>query len=126
MMRLSNKPWLAILTTAVVFGLLHGTFFKLLPIFTLGVVLGVVYYITRNLWYCIIIHFLNNAFAVLAVYYADRSTTLRNLANDDISVPLYGAIVSLAIGVGIIYFVKIKSDEVMPKAITDDDNDYLV
>ncbi|MCW3113893.1 MAG: family intrarane metalloprotease [Segetibacter sp.] len=125
LLRLSHKPWLAIVVSSLVFALLHGTFFKILPIFTLGLILGIVYTVTRNLWYTILIHFCNNAFAVLSVYYADRSETLKKLSNDDFSVPLYGAFVSLIIGIGIIYFIKKKSDEVLPAAITSDDNDYI-
>jgi hypothetical protein len=125
LLRLSHKPWLAIVVSSAVFALLHGTFFKILPIFTLGLILGIVYFVTRNLWYTILIHFLNNAFAVLSVYYANRSETLKKLAGDDFSVPFYGAIISLVIGIGIIYFIKRKSDEVLPAIITNDDNDYL-
>ncbi len=123
--RISNKPWLAIIISSAVFALLHGTFFKLLPIFTLSLLLGTVYHVTRNLWYTITIHFLNNAFAVFSVYYADRSQILKRLANDDISIPLYGALVSFLIGIGIIYFIKRKSNEVLPEIITDENNDYL-
>ncbi len=125
LLRISNKPWLAIVISSAVFGLLHGTFFKLLPIFTLGLLLGTVYHVTRNLWYTITIHFLNNAFAVLSVYYADHSLILKRLASDDISVPFYSALVSLIIGMGIIYFIKRKSDKVLPEIITNEDNDYL-
>ncbi|MCW3106480.1 MAG: family intrarane metalloprotease [Segetibacter sp.] len=125
LLRLSHKPWLAIVVSSAVFALLHGTFFKLLPIFTLGLILGIVYHVTRNLWYTILIHFLNNAFAVLSVYYANRSEMLKKLSGDDFSVPLYGALVSLIIGIGIIYFIKKKSDEVLPEIITNDDNDYI-
>jgi membrane protease YdiL (CAAX protease family) len=125
LLRLSNKPWFAIITSSTVFALLHGTFFKILPIFTLGVILGIVYYVTRNLWYTILIHFLNNAFAVLSVYYANRSEILKKLSGDDFSVPLYSVVVSLVIGVGIIYFIKRKSDQVLPAVMTSDDNDYI-
>ncbi|MDQ6814842.1 MAG: CPBP family intramembrane metalloprotease [Bacteroidota bacterium] len=125
LLRLSHRPWLAIVLSSAVFALLHGTFFKILPIFTLGLILGIVYYVTRNLWYTILIHFLNNAFAVLSVYYANKSETLKKLSGDDISVPLYGAIISLAIGIAIIYFIKKKSDEVLPANVTSDDNDYI-
>lgn len=125
LLRLSHKPWLAILISSVVFALLHGTFFKIIPIFTLGLMLGIVYNVTRNLWYTILIHFCNNAFAVLSIYYADSSETLKKFSNDSFSVPVYGALVSLIIGIGIIYFIKQKSDEVLPAAITSDDNDYI-
>lgn len=125
LLRLTSKPWLAILMSSLVFALLHGTFFKLIPIFTLGLALGVIYHVTRNLWYTITIHFLNNAFAVLAVYYADKSDFLKKLANDDVSVPIYAVILSLVLSVAIILFVKRKSDEVLPEIITNEDNDYI-
>lgn len=125
LLRLSEKPWLAILISSAVFGLLHGTFFKLLPIFTLGLLLGTVYHITRNLWYTITIHFINNAFAVLSVYYADSSTILKKLASDDFSIPLYTAVISLIITGGILYFIKRRSEGTLPESIISDDNDYI-
>lgn len=125
LLRLSNKPWLAIITSAAVFGLLHGTFLKLLPILALGILLGTIYYITSNLWYCITIHFINNAFAVLSVYYGNRSETLKKLADDNINVPVYGALVSLVIAIGILYYMRRKSEEVLPEIIRNDDNDYI-
>lgn len=123
LLRVSGIPWLAIVITSAVFALLHGTFFKILPIFTLGLLLGTVYHFTRNLWYTITIHFLNNAFAVLSVYYADSSRILKRLAADDVSVPLYMGLASLAIVVGILFFIKRKSDEVFPENVINDDND---
>ena len=125
LLRLSEKPWLAILVTSIVFALLHRTFFKLLPIFTLGVLLSTVYHVTRNIWYTIVIHFLNNAFAVLSVYFADSSKLMKKLSTDDISVPVYLAIASMFISIGIVYFIKKKSDEVLPEIITDEDKDWI-
>jgi hypothetical protein len=125
LLRLSNKPWLAIVVSASIFALLHGTFLKIVPIFTLGVVLGIVYHLTRNLWYTIIIHFINNAFALLAVYYGNKSALLKRMSDDNVAVPLYGAIISLIIAIGIIYFIKRESDKVFPAVITNEDNDYL-
>jgi membrane protease YdiL (CAAX protease family) len=125
LLRLSNQPWLAIFVSSTIFALLHNTFLKIIPIFTLGIFLGVIFHVTRNLWYTIIIHFINNALAVLSVYFADRSEFLRKLANDSLSIPVYSALVSVIIGVGIIYFMKRKSDEVFPKALTNEDTDYI-
>jgi membrane protease YdiL (CAAX protease family) len=125
LLRMSNKPWLAILMTSAIFALLHNTFLKIAPIFALGLFLGIIYHVTRNLWYTIIIHFFNNALAVLSVYYADKSDFLKKISDDNYSVPVYSALVSLVIGVGIIFLMKRKSDEVFPKALTDEDNDYI-
>ncbi len=125
LLRMSGKPWLAIIISSVIFALLHGTFFKVLPIFALGLMLGSVYYLTRNLWYNIIIHFLNNGFAVLAVYYGNRSDFLRKLNDDQLAIPLYAAVFSLLLAFGIIYLMKRKSEEVLPAYLTDDSNDFL-
>ena len=125
MLRMSNKPWLAILLSSLVFALLHGTFFKIVPIFVLGLLLGTLYHVTRNLWYNIGIHFLNNGFAVLAVYYGNKSEFLKKLSDDKLTVPIYIALLSALTAVTIIYLIKRKSDEVMPAYITDDDNEMI-
>jgi membrane protease YdiL (CAAX protease family) len=125
LLRWNKKPWLSILLSSVIFALLHGTFFKILPIFVLGIMLGTVYYVTRNLWYNIIIHFLNNALAVTAVYFADRSEMLKKFAADDFSLPIIYSIISLAVTIAIIFFMKKKSDEALPAFYTNDDNDYI-
>jgi uncharacterized protein len=125
LLRLSNQPWIAILVSSIVFTVLHGTIFKFIPIFTLGIILGTVYHVTRNLWYTIIIHFLNNALAVLAVYYSTRIPFLQKMANDEFSFKWYMAISSLVILVAIISYMAKKSDEVLPVTITEEDNDYI-
>ncbi len=121
--RMSNKPWLAVLISSLIFALLHGTFFKIIPIFVLGVLLGALYHFTRNLWYNILIHFLNNAFAVLAVYYGSSNGFFKKLANDEYKVPIYLALLSAAMAIAIILFMKRTSDEVLPAYETDDEND---
>ncbi len=125
LLRVSNKPWLAILLSSMVFALLHGTFFKIIPIFVLGILLGTVYHFTRNLWYTIIIHFLNNGLGVLSVYYADKSKFLKTLTDDKLAVPLYAAAFSLLVSIAIVYLMSRKSNEVLPAYLTDDQNDII-
>ena len=125
LLRLSNRPWIAIFISSTVFALLHGTLLKVIPIFTLGLLLGTIYHVTRNIWYTIIIHFINNCLALLAYYYGDRSEFLKKLSDDNIQVPVYMAIVSVAISVGLIYFIAKKGEEVLPKTMTDEDNDFI-
>lgn len=126
LLRWNKRPWLSILLSSFVFAFLHGTFFKVMPIFALGIMLGTVYYVTRNLWYCIIIHFINNAAAVLAVYFSNRSEMIKKFATDSVNVPFYSALISLALTILVIYFMKRSSDTVLPAHATEDDNDYVV
>lgn len=125
MLRLSNRPWLSILVSAGIFAMLHGTVFKLVPIFVLGLLLGTIYHITRNLWYGITIHFVNNAFAVLSVYYASKSTILKKLSDDAYSIPIYMAALSLAITIALVYFIRKKSDEIFPGELNSEANEYI-
>lgn len=124
--RLSGKPWLAIIISATVFALLHGTLLKVLPIFTLGLMLGAVYHITNNLWYNAAIHFLNNAFAVLAIYYAGSNPFLKRLASDEWHMPLYGAVVSLIISIGIIYFFSRQYQKIAPSFIEAEEEEKYI
>lgn len=125
LLRLSNRPWLAILSSSLVFALLHGTFLKIIPIFILGIMLGTIYHVTRNIWYTIVIHFINNGLALLAYYYSDKSEFLKKLSDDSNSFPFYSVIISLVLSIAVIYFIAKKGEEVLPKAMTNDDNDFI-
>ena len=56
-----------IILTAICFSIMHFQIQSVLPIFTVGVILGYAYYRLNNIWYPIIIHFLYNAIQVLIV-----------------------------------------------------------
>lgn len=64
-----NNPHLAILVTAFLFSAIHLQFFGFLPRFILGLLLGYLFYWSKNLWVPIIAHFLNNVGALLMYYY---------------------------------------------------------
>jgi uncharacterized protein len=63
-----RKPWVAITVTSVIFSAIHLSWYGFLPRVMLGMVLGAVFYITGNLWYSVLMHFVNNAAAVLFLY----------------------------------------------------------
>jgi membrane protease YdiL (CAAX protease family) len=64
----TGKPYRAILISALIFAVLHFRFTHLLPIFYMGLLFGYVYFKTGNLYYTILLHFINNA-TVVVVYY---------------------------------------------------------
>jgi membrane protease YdiL (CAAX protease family) len=124
LLRMNGKPWLAILISSAIFALMHSTFFKILPIFVLGILIGAIYYVTQNLWYCILIHLINNTLAVLSIYYADKSEIWKKLAGD-YNIPIYTALISLVVSLAIIYFIKKRSASVFAVAPVDDDQDFI-
>lgn len=64
-----KNPHLAILFTAILFSAIHMQFFGFLPRFVLGIVLGYLFYWSKNIWVSILAHFINNALAVSLYYY---------------------------------------------------------
>ena len=78
-------------------------------IFTLGIVLGTLFLITRNLWYNIFFHFLNNTMALMAAYYANKYDMLKKLADDEYKVTVTAALISLVITVGLFLVIRKKA-----------------
>lgn len=59
---------MAIVFSAAVFGLAHGSVYNFLPIMLMGVLLGYLYYATGSLLPNILAHFLNNALAAFGLF----------------------------------------------------------
>jgi len=65
-----SNPHIAIMITAFVFSAIHMQFFGFFPRFLLGILLGYLFYFSKNLWMSVLAHFINNALAVLLMYSA--------------------------------------------------------
>ena len=86
LMRWVKRPTIAIILTALLFSLIHLQVQRFLAIFLLGLVLGLLFYWTKNLWICIAAHFLNNAMqVVVAWFYQDKVAELNQADAGDIS-----------------------------------------
>ena len=62
------KPAWAIIISALFFALIHMNPWQALNAFIIGVIMGVVYYRTGNLYLTMLIHFVNNGFAVIMAH----------------------------------------------------------
>ncbi len=65
----------AVFIAAVLFSAMHLQFFGFLPRLLLGLILGYMFVITKNIWVPVFAHFFNNAAAVI-VYYLAYNTDL--------------------------------------------------
>jgi membrane protease YdiL (CAAX protease family) len=65
----SGKPLVAIVVTAILFSAFHFSYFGFLSRMSLGIVLGLIYYYTKTIWLPILMHFINNAIGVSALYF---------------------------------------------------------
>ncbi len=65
-----RQPIAAIVVTSIIFSALHISWYGFLPRLALGFVLGLIFYESRSIWLNMLLHFLNNALAVGAMYYS--------------------------------------------------------
>ncbi len=68
MMPVKNGAWVAILVTALLFSAVHMQWLSFVPRVILGFLLGVIYYLSGNLWLSILAHSINNGLQVVLMY----------------------------------------------------------
>lgn len=94
----TKRPLIAIIVTSLLFSAIHGSFYGFLPRAALGLVLGFIFYYSKNIWLSILMHFLNNGISVTAFfYYSQKGKPVREAMDANIS-SMYGHIVSLVLG----------------------------
>jgi membrane protease YdiL (CAAX protease family) len=64
----TKNVWVGIIITSVLFSAIHFSFFGFLSRTALGIVLGLLFYQTKNIWLSILMHFLNNGLIVTQLY----------------------------------------------------------
>jgi len=73
--KLVGNPHVAIVFTGALFSLIHFQFYGFFARWVLGIILGYIFYWSKNLWYPIIAHFLNNGVQVVLVYFGAIDAT---------------------------------------------------
>lgn len=64
----SKNAWISIVLTSIIFSLFHFSILGFLPRLAISIVLGWVFYYSKNLWLNILLHFLNNALIVSIMF----------------------------------------------------------
>lgn len=90
-----------ILFSGIVFGLYHLRLTQVLPLAALGVYLAYLAWRTGNLWVPIVIHFVNNAYAVALGMYA-RETDVDWSSLEQMAMPWYLVVIGGVLLVGVI------------------------
>jgi membrane protease YdiL (CAAX protease family) len=99
--RATKMPWLSIILVSILFSIVHFSFYGFIPRMFLGIVLGLIFHITQNLWLSILAHFFNNALAVTSAYVLmKQGKSMKDAVNDDVSAVWWGLIF-----IPIIYFL---------------------
>jgi len=92
---------LGIAITAIIFSAIHVEFSGLLPRIFLGLFLGYIFYWTGNLFFPVMVHFLNNAFiVVVAQFYSLEKIEVSEIGNPE----LWAAALGTLLFAGFLYF----------------------
>lgn len=111
-----KNPWVAIIVTSIIFSAIHGSWYGFLPRIVLGVLLGAIFYTTQNIWYSIILHFVNNAAAVTYMYYLTSKGKPVSIAAET-TFPWWAGIISLALIIVLFRWLKKNREQQVPKEI---------
>jgi membrane protease YdiL (CAAX protease family) len=95
MINITKNVFAGILITGILFSALHGSFYGFLPRLALGLILGYIFYFSKNLWLSIIFHFFNNAMGITQMYALSRKGLLTQNAMNDDTLPLYYGLIAV-------------------------------
>lgn len=71
LLRMRCNPWVAIIISALVFSICHGTYTQLIGTTVFGIICGWLYWRTKSLWPSIIAHVTNNTTACILLMIED-------------------------------------------------------
>lgn len=69
----TGKPYAAIILTALIFSAFHFSYFGFLSRMSLGIILGMIYYYTKNIWLPMLMHFINNGIGITTLYFVKNN-----------------------------------------------------
>jgi len=107
----TGKPWVAIIVTAIFFSTIHFSYFGFLSRMALGILLGFIFEFTKTIWLPILLHFINNGIAIVALYTV-RNNPARIEKVMDENFPIYWGLMACVV----IYYLLIKLKKISQDA----------
>jgi len=92
----TGKIHLAIFISAFLFSAIHLQFFGFFPRLILGIVLGYMFYWSKNLWLPILAHFTNNALVIIVTYQFVADKIQIDFLNEETPVNISWSLISLS------------------------------
>ena len=96
-----KAPLMAVIVTSLLFSFIHMSIYLFLSRAVLGFILGLMYQRSRNIWVNIAAHFLNNAIALIGLFWLSQQKQKIDPGKLDPHVPIWGALVTVAVVFGL-------------------------
>lgn len=110
MINLTRNAFMGILLTSIFFSAIHVSYYGFLPRIALGLIIGYVFYYSKNLWLSSLMHFLYNAYGVTQMYTLSKQGMLTSEAMNDDGVSVYYGLIAAVALYGIFIFFKRESE----------------
>ena len=107
--RWTGKMHLAIFLAAFLFSAIHLQFFGFFPRLILGILLGYLFFWSKNLWLPILAHFTNNTLAIIFSYHLIVEKVQIDFMNHEASINLRAALISFFAVALLMYLLYSKS-----------------
>lgn len=104
--RMFGNHHVAIWIAAIIFSAIHMQFYGFLPRLMLGAGFGYLYFYSGNLYYAMLGHFLNNAFAVCVAYYMQVHNMPLEKADEPLGFGWYAYLGSAIITIALFFYFK--------------------
>ncbi|MDR0438293.1 MAG: CPBP family intramembrane metalloprotease [Bacteroidales bacterium] len=106
LMKRTSRLHLSVWLSAILFSFVHFQFFGFLPRVVLGAFLGYAFVLSKSLWLPIVLHFLNNAMAIIAYYFYQKQWISEDpQAWETETITLWMAVLSLTASVCSLWFI---------------------
>lgn len=117
-----KSPATAILITAFIFSAIHISYYGFLVRFSLGVVLGYIFYYSGSIWLPVLFHFLFNGAQVTALYLLHGSDKI-NTTDIEKNFPIWMGLIALVLLVLLFKFFREESVRIRQKFVYNDPGD---
>jgi membrane protease YdiL (CAAX protease family) len=101
----SGNVVMSIVITAIIFSAFHFSYFGFLSRMLLGILLGFIYEYSGSIWLSILMHFINNAIAIITLYTVRGNQVQVEKAMDE-SIPMYWGIFAIALVIYLLQQIK--------------------
>jgi len=113
MIGITKNAFVGILITSILFSAIHASYYGFLPRLALGLIIGYVFYYSKNLWLSSLTHFLYNAVGVTQLYLVSREGKLTQESLNDQALPFYYGLIAALIIFFLFYIFKRESQVVI-------------
>ena len=95
------NPWIAIVISAIIFAIVHGNFEQGLTAIIMGCFMGWIYYRTRSIMPCFLVHAVNNTTATVIAL--TMSESMADMSSDKMGLPLMLGLPLIVVSLVLIY-----------------------